>query len=147
MVVHNPNNWHWVDKNCLPWARSYFNDHLTALDLSSEGSHEFTITSVNVIGDCDVSNRKGKVICIYDMILDITLDGKKDDEEVKGTVKVKEFIHDEDDYEWEYSGLGAHKQFVISELVPKIKAEILKFQDELIESQERDLQQNNVAHN
>lgn len=140
--MHNPNNWHWVDRNCLPWAKSYFQERLPRLELAEH----VKVVSVTVTGDCDVSNRKGKVICIYDLVVDISLEGTKDGEDVKGTIKVKEFIHDESDYEWEYSGWGAHKTFIVSQVQPLIYSQLAKFQDELIESQEKDLQQNNVAH-
>lgn len=139
MVVHNPNNWHWVDKNCLPWAKEYFATQLPKLELSN---NQFKITNVNVTGDCDVSNRKGKVICIYDMVLDITLQS----EETTGTLKVKEFIHDEQEYEYEYSNFGATKALVQSQIVPEIQKILWQFQDDLIKSQEEDLQLKNVAH-
>ena len=56
-------------------------------------------------GDCDVSQRKGKIITLFDvkLVLDIegicqpsclTLGSTKDDESVAGTITIPEVAHD-----------------------------------------------------
>lgn len=143
MVVHNPNNWHWVNKNCLPWANDYFNERLPSLDFSE---HEVSISTITLTGDCDVSNRKGKVICIFDMSLDIPVSGKNAEEDFSGNLVVKDFMHDEQEYEYEFKGFGSHNEFIKSVVLPQVKKQLWAFQDELLKAQEADLQKNNVAH-
>jgi activator of HSP90 ATPase len=76
MVLHNPNNWHWVNKDAGPWARQWFEDNLTQLEVK-EGDVSAKISKVvSMEGDVDVSQRKGKVITIYDVKLTLEYSGK-----------------------------------------------------------------------
>lgn len=52
-------------------------------------------------GDVDVSQRKGKVITLFDVKVQLEYEGKtKDDEDVSGTITIPEVAHDteEDEY-------------------------------------------------
>lgn len=76
MVLHNPNNWHWVNKDAAPWARQWFEENLTKLE-AKEGDVSAKISKViSMDGDVDVSQRKGKVITIYDVKLTLEYTGK-----------------------------------------------------------------------
>jgi len=76
MVLHNPNNWHWVNKDAAPWARQWFDDNLTKLEVK-EGDVSAKISKViSMDGDVDVSQRKGKVITIFDVKLTLEYSGK-----------------------------------------------------------------------
>lgn len=142
MVVNNPNNWHWVNKNCLPWSKDYFEENLQDLELDNE-EYLITITSTAVSGDCDVTQRKGKVLCIYDMVLTFDIEGKDKakESEFKGTIKIPGFIHDETDYDYQLSNFGDHKAHVRKTFVPLIHAKLLKFQSDLIDSHSKDVQE------
>lgn len=75
MVLHNPNNWHWVNKDAREWAQKYFNDKLTVLS-ASQGDVSAKIDKVlSVEGDVDVSQRKGKVITLFDVKLRLEFSG------------------------------------------------------------------------
>ncbi len=75
MVLHNPNNWHWVNKDASPWARQWFDDHLTKVE-AKEGDVTAKITKVvGMDGDVDVAQRKGKVITIFDVKLTLEFTG------------------------------------------------------------------------
>jgi activator of HSP90 ATPase len=76
MVLHNPNNWHWVNKDASAWAKQWFEDNLTKLD-AKEGDVSAKISKViSMDGDVDVNQRKGKVITIYDVKLTLEYTGK-----------------------------------------------------------------------
>lgn len=69
MVLHNPNNWHWVSKNAGEWTKLWFDETLTKIS-AEEGEVTAKINKVvSMDGDVDVSQRKGKVITIYDVKL------------------------------------------------------------------------------
>ncbi|KAI3404225.2 hypothetical protein KGF56_002986 [Candida oxycetoniae] len=158
MVVHNPNNWHWIDKNCLPWSKEYFSTHIK--DTSYENDdYRFVITGVNsVTGDCDVTQRKGKVLCIYDMRLSFALsilnkqlkedeneneDEDGDEKEAKmayGTITIPEFVHDQEEDEYVFEIDSEHKAEIVKLLVPKLKSKLSKFQNDLIEAHAKDVQ-------
>jgi activator of HSP90 ATPase len=71
----NVNNWHWVEKNCLPWAQEYLAGKLTGLQVT-RGSLTVQIESVaSVSGDVDLNQRKGKVITIYDLAINLDWKG------------------------------------------------------------------------
>jgi activator of HSP90 ATPase len=75
MVLHNPNNWHWVNKDTSAWAKQWFEDNLTKLE-AADGDVTAKITRVvSMDGDVDVSQRKGKIITIYDVKLTLEYSG------------------------------------------------------------------------
>lgn len=116
MVLHNPNNWHWVNKDVREWAREYLEKSLVGIDAQS-GDTSAAISSVKTMdGDVDVSQRKGKVITLFDVkveleytgqsrssitpIMTLTKGSTKDEPEVSGTISIPEVAHDteEDEY-------------------------------------------------
>lgn len=101
MVLHNPNNWHWVNKDASSWARSYLEKELVGTS-AEEGPLSAKIDKiVSMDGDVDVSQRKGKVITLFDVRLVLEYSGKnKEGEEASGTITVPEVAHDteEDEY-------------------------------------------------
>lgn len=76
MVLHNPNNWHWVNKDAAPWAKQWFEDNLTKLEAEEGGVSAKISKVISMDGDVDVSQRKGKVITIYDVKLTLEYSGK-----------------------------------------------------------------------
>lgn len=77
MVLHNPNNWHWVNKDVSPWARSYLDEALTKVQ-AEDGEVKAKIDKIQSMdGDVDVSQRKGKVITIFDVKLVLQYSGKE----------------------------------------------------------------------
>ncbi|KAL8284464.1 hypothetical protein RB601_006894 [Gaeumannomyces tritici] len=76
MVLHNPNNWHWVNKDVGPWAKQWFEDNLTKLEVEDGGVSAKISKVVSMDGDVDVSQRKGKVITIFDVKLALEYSGE-----------------------------------------------------------------------
>lgn len=75
MVLHNPNNWHWVNKDASEWAKSYLERNLLGLS-AEDGDVSAKISKVKSMdGDVDVSQRKGKVITLFDVKLQLEYEG------------------------------------------------------------------------
>ena len=75
MVLHNPNNWHWVNKDASEWAKSYLEKNLIGLS-AEDGDVSARISKVQSMdGDVDVSQRKGKVITLFDVKLQLEYEG------------------------------------------------------------------------
>lgn len=75
MVLHNPNNWHWVNKDASEWAQEYLAEVLTTIS-AQDGDVSARITKViSMDGDVDVSQRKGKVITLFDVKLKLEYEG------------------------------------------------------------------------
>lgn len=150
MVLHNPNNWHWVDKNCLPWARTYFNERVVGLKAENGEEEQVEITSVkNCDGDVDVSQRKGKVICLFDLKLTLEYKGKcKGEDDVTGTISVPELAYDTESDEIQFqiginnekSSKEPVKKLVRNKLAPKLREVLGNFGTDLIETHGKDLQ-------
>lgn len=119
MVLHNPNNWHWVNKDVSVWAQEYLNKELVGLKASKEDGTSAEISKIlSMDGDVDVSQRKGKVITIFDVRLQLEYTGKvpvkekkleedggeekevEGSKDVSGTITIPEVAHDteEDEY-------------------------------------------------
>lgn len=97
----------------------------------------------SVTGDCDVTQRKGKVLCIYDMKLQFQVEVQYKDEENKLNAKitVPEFVHDQDEDEYVFEiDADDHKSEIRKIFVPVLKSKLMKFQDDLIKAHEKDVQ-------
>jgi activator of HSP90 ATPase len=76
MVLHNPNNWHWVNKDASGWTKQWFEENLTSIK-AEEGDVSAQVDKViSMDGDVDVNQRKGKVITIYDVKLILEYSGR-----------------------------------------------------------------------
>lgn len=75
MVLHNPNNWHWVNKDVAPWAKEYLERELPQVSAEQDGVTAQIDKVVSMDGDVDVSQRKGKVITIFDVRLKLEYSG------------------------------------------------------------------------
>jgi activator of HSP90 ATPase len=66
---------HWVSKNCLSWAKDYFQTELTKLS-AEDGSNKVAVKKLSSCeGDVDVSQRKGKIITLFDVKLVLDIEG------------------------------------------------------------------------
>lgn len=100
MVLHNPNNWHWVNKDVSGWTRDYLEKELAQISAEAGGVTAKIDKVISMDGDVDVSQRKGKVITIFDVKLKLEYSGKNaEGEDASGTITVPEVAHDteEDD--------------------------------------------------
>lgn len=75
MVLHNPNNWHWVTKDAGPWAKEYLGTEIKKATAEEDGVTAAITKLVSLDGDVEVSQRKGKVITIYDVSLQLEYEG------------------------------------------------------------------------
>ncbi|KAL2798411.1 activator of Hsp90 ATPase [Aspergillus keveii] len=149
MVLHNPNNWHWVNKDVSAWAKEYLTENLRTLSVEEDGVTAKVSNLLTMDGDVDVSQRKGKVITLFDVKLQLEYEGKtKEEESVSGTITIPEVAHDteEDEYVFEienYSDTSSKqpvKDLVRSKLVPQIRKELAKFGPALISEHGKDIQ-------
>ncbi|KAG9723249.1 hypothetical protein KCU72_g21253, partial [Aureobasidium melanogenum] len=101
MVLHNPNNWHWVNKDVSGWTKEYLSKDLVGIKAEKDGATAEISKLLSQEGDVEVAQRKGKVITIFDLKLQLEYTGKtKEDENVSGTITIPEVAHDteEDEY-------------------------------------------------
>jgi len=148
MVLHNPNNWHWVNKDASAWTKEWLTENLKSKYEENGVTAQFKKV-ISMDGDVDVNQRKGKVITIFDFKLVIEYEGKtKDDEEVSGTITVPEVAHDTEENEYVfdidiYSDANSKapvKDLVRAKLVPHLRKEFAKLGPALIAEHGKDIQ-------
>ncbi|KAK3394946.1 activator of Hsp90 ATPase [Podospora didyma] len=149
MVLHNPNNWHWVNKDASPWARQWLEERLPKIE-AKDGDVSAKISKiVSMDGDVDVAQRKGKVMTIFDVKLTLEYTGSTaDDAEVSGTITVPELSHelDEGEFVFEIDVFADAKEkqpvkdLVRSKIVPQLRSEFLKLAPALKEEHGKDIQ-------
>lgn len=76
MVLHNPNNWHWVNKDASGWTKSWLEGSVKDIKAEENGVTAQLNKLVSMDGDVDVNQRKGKVITIFDVKLVLEYSGK-----------------------------------------------------------------------
>ena len=76
MVLHNPNNWHWVNKDASTWTREYLDENLTKISTEEDNVKAKISKVISADGDVDVSQRKGKVITLFDLKVRLEYEGQ-----------------------------------------------------------------------
>jgi len=149
MVVNNPNNWHWVDKNCISWTREYFGEKLTGLSVTQDDAKVGITTVSSVEGDVDVCQRKGKVISLFDIKLVLEFNGTFKDIDCSGSIVVPELTYasEEDDLQFDISIYEStvakeetFKPLIRSQLLPRLRQVMIKFGKDLIITHGSDIQ-------
>jgi activator of HSP90 ATPase len=76
MVLHNPNNWHWVNKDVSGWTKEFLEARIKEVNAEANGVTAQLDKLISMDGDVDVNQRKGKVITIFDVKLVIEYSGR-----------------------------------------------------------------------
>jgi activator of HSP90 ATPase len=149
MVLHNPNNWHWVNKDASPWTRTWLETNVVGIS-AEEGDVSAKVSKlIDMDGDVEVSQRKGKVISIFDISLKFEYEGKNaEGADTSGTIRIPECAYDteHDDYVFEIDIYSETKEkqpvkdLVRKALVPKLRDELVKLGPALISEHGKDLQ-------
>ncbi|KAK3066915.1 hypothetical protein LTS18_001411, partial [Coniosporium uncinatum] len=149
MVLHNPNNWHWVNKDVSAWAQDYLEKDLVGLSAEQGGVSAEIDRVMSMDGDVDVSQRKGKVITLFDVKLKLEWKGQtKEGKEASGTITVPEVAHDteEDEYVFEIETWSdeeekaANKTLIRNKIVPQLREHLQKLGPALITEHGKDIQ-------
>ncbi|KAF9144047.1 hypothetical protein BGX30_014031 [Mortierella sp. GBA39] len=148
-MSRNVNNWHWVDKNCINWAKTYFETELSGVTTEANGASVKTLAVTSVTGDVDVNQRKGKIITIFDVAITLTFEGTTaDGTAVSGKIEIPEVAHDtdEDDYVFDVSidADSSAKQpvrdLIRKSLAPLLRKKLSVFAIDLIKVHGKDVQ-------
>ncbi|KAK9465425.1 activator of Hsp90 ATPase [Lipomyces arxii] len=148
MVLHNPNNWHWVDKNCVDWSKTYFSDKLVGISATSDTASVTIKKLVDLTGDVDVNQRKGKVISLFDVKIVLDYEGTVDGTEANGTITIPEVAYDteEDEYVFEVAITGENREkqpvraLIREKIIPELRTKLAAFGPDLIQTHGSDIQ-------
>lgn len=151
MVVNNPNNWHWVDKNCIDWSRAYFEQKLAGASAEDAGKTVKVSSVSSVEGDVDVSQRKGKVISLFELKIVLGISGfcKSENEGAfSGSITVPELAYDTEADEIQFdtsiynedSDSEKMRAVIKAKLLPQLRVLLAKFGSDLIQEHSSDIQ-------
>ncbi len=77
MVLHNPNNWHWVMKDAKEWTRNYLETKVKEVSAEEDGVSAHITKLVSMDGDVEVSQRKGGVKAFFAIEPRLEFEGEK----------------------------------------------------------------------
>ncbi|CAL9042990.1 uncharacterized protein LOC135623719 [Musa acuminata AAA Group] len=82
----NVHNWHWAERNCIEWSRSFLSSLLSGLTiLDGEGGLAIRTKALDKLeGEAYVNIRKGKVIPGYELSLSLSWEGEARDSTAGG---------------------------------------------------------------
>lgn len=66
---------HWVNKDAREWTKDYFSENLTVISAEENGVSAKITKVLSIEGDCDVNQRKGKVVTIFDLVVKLEYSG------------------------------------------------------------------------
>ncbi|ORX36754.1 putative chaperone activator [Kockovaella imperatae] len=140
--------YHWRNKNCGPWAREWIKKSVPGIKVE-DGKQRVEVDEVtSVSGDCDLGQRKGKLLTIYDLEVELSWTGSDaEGSEVKGKIKCPEVSHEAIDGLSEYvyeitittpspanSSANALSSFVRSDLLPRLSEKFNSLRPALLEA-------------
>ncbi|KAK6461292.1 activator of Hsp90 ATPase [Scheffersomyces coipomensis] len=142
MVVNNPNNWHWVDKNCIDWTRTYFKEKLDNYTVENDQFKAIISKVSSVEGDVEVCQRKGKVISLFDLrlVLNFTGEIKSEGSTIEGSITIPELAYDSEESDLQFV-VSSYKEnsdsdkviaFIKSKLLPPLRPLLIQFGIDLI---------------
>lgn len=142
----NVGNWHWTEKNYLPWTRDRFTELCRNVSLNHNVVDIKILSLDTITGDINILNRKGKTRLIFDFVVKVKWEGnmKKSDDTVingKGTMETEVDIEGDCKYrvtlDNEGGGNGIMKDIMNREGKVVIKTIIDQVLKELNQEKER----------
>ncbi len=145
-TIVNPNNWHWVEKSCIPWAKQYLTDNLSKVTVEKD-DYKATVTNVGPItGDCDITQRKGRVRCLIELAANFVVKVEKEGgEDSTFDISLPEFEHDQLDEDYHFqikNGNPEYKNFLRTYVIPEVLTVFKSFQPDLLEDHRKTLMHN-----
>ncbi|KAJ2961063.1 hypothetical protein NQZ79_g3604 [Umbelopsis isabellina] len=137
-----------VNKNCLNWSKTYFQEELVGVEAEKNGIKTSVTKVTEVSGDVDLNQRKGKIITIFDVELKLEWSGTAaDGTEAQGRIFIPEVAHDTetDDYVFEISvnedsnAKNPIREVVRKELTVKLREKLANFSQDLIKAHGADV--------
>jgi len=139
----NVNNWHWTEKDCLPWTKKRLPELLENLACPADDKVEYCKTTKldTVSGEATINSRKGKIFFFYELEIKVEWEGKVNGNATvyKGKVIVPNLSEENDDDDFEvkvtYEGEAAESQTLKSavqkSIVPPFREKIKQYLQEL----------------
>lgn len=92
----NVNSWHWEEKDLSKQVHDELKAHFTKRELCSNEPHlALTLKEVSEIsGEVTVAQRKGKIMCYFELHIVLKWEGRADGSKVEGKLTIPEVDHD-----------------------------------------------------
>ena len=140
---------HWTNKDCSAWTREYFDRVLPEVSGNNERSSARITKVTSCEGDVSVSQRKGKLVTLFDVALKLQFDAmkKEGEEAITGTITVPEVAYDTEPDEYVFNvdvdSESASTTFIREDLrvylLPKLRTALSGFLPALIKEHGKDV--------
>eukprot|EP01120_Amphizonella_sp_Union-15-10_P000715 TRINITY_DN10745_c0_g1_i2.p1 TRINITY_DN10745_c0_g1~~TRINITY_DN10745_c0_g1_i2.p1 ORF type:complete len:342 (-),score=63.99 TRINITY_DN10745_c0_g1_i2:34-1011(-) len=110
----NVGNWHWEEKNLIPWSKQTLTKLFTDLSIDSEEGLCQITNFVSVSGDAALHLRKGQFILIYDLEIILAWRGQfvsTNKSAVEGQIKIYDLSQDNADHDFKYEVTSKSKSY------------------------------------
>eukprot|EP01120_Amphizonella_sp_Union-15-10_P008490 TRINITY_DN3062_c0_g1_i1.p1 TRINITY_DN3062_c0_g1~~TRINITY_DN3062_c0_g1_i1.p1 ORF type:complete len:336 (-),score=74.95 TRINITY_DN3062_c0_g1_i1:7-1014(-) len=127
----NVGNWHWSEKNLMPYTKQTLKKLFEAVQVPTEDSSIVTFSSLeSVKGEITLNNRKRRVFYLYELEVKVLWSGSTaDGASGKGLIKAKEISQDNPDDQFEVEVTMDNedeKNKILKEHVKKTGVQIFK---------------------
>lgn len=142
-------------KDAGQWAKDYLDTECKKLSAEENGVTAQITKLVSMDGDVEVSQRKGKVITIFDVVLQLEYEGKTaEGTDVSGSIRVPECAYDTepDEYVFEIDIYSEKKEkqpvkdLVRTKLTPELRKVFSTLGPSLIKEHGKDLQHTSTSN-
>ena len=140
---------HWTNKDCSAWTREYFDKVLLEVSGSNDRSSAEIAKVTSCEGDVSVSQRKGKLVTLFDVALKLRFDAmkKEGEEAITGTISIPEVAYDTEPDEYVFNvdvdSESASTTFIREDLkaylIPKLRRALSGFLPALIKEHGKDV--------
>lgn len=136
----NVNSWHWEEKDLTAAAHGAIKEIFSSLQLIDEPDLSLRIKEVSDIsGDVTVAQRKGKIMCYFEIKMTLKWGGKVTGDSVDGKLVLPDVEHDNfrDEFEINVSVADNNaasrkaEEWMRANCRPKVRAEIKKYIESL----------------
>jgi activator of HSP90 ATPase len=96
----NVNNWHWAVKDATAWSTNKIMSLLSSISITTSETGSWTLTDIKSNGEASVSNRKGKLIVLYDWSITGKISGGNvtdgDEKDEGNSIEIRGFSFEND---------------------------------------------------
>ncbi|CAG8481441.1 4968_t:CDS:10 [Acaulospora colombiana] len=133
-----------TSKNCQKWAQEYLKEKLVGLEAEHDGIVVKTTELSECSGDADLNQRKGKLIPLIDMVIELRWSGvAPDGTEAVGKIRVPELLGEDCEFEVsvdeETSAKEPIKEVVRNHITPLMSEKFKNLGKDMVETHSKDV--------
>lgn len=116
----NVGHWHWEEKNLLPWCKTKLEELFTGIEIEHNQEKIKIVKISNVSGDAALNIRKGQIILIYDLVINLIWNSSQNSK-IEGEIKISDLSSDNtNDLDFKYKVTSKQEDIVVESRIKTI---------------------------